>query len=199
MKEICLMQRVLGEDWRQLPEVLKRHHRDQGNRDQGHLDIEYPAFMQGYLNFLFRLGALLNHRGTRLPARVNRFTDANGQYRQRVVQREDGQILQFDSRWEKTADHQIIEYINAFWGLKMKLWVDDGLCYEGIHLILKIGPLKLPIPEWLLLGHTSIREEAVDDEYFHMDFRLQHPWLGELYRYEGSFRTGTLSEKNRPG
>jgi hypothetical protein len=46
----------------------------------------------------------------------------------------------------------------------------------------------LPIPEWLVLGHTTIVEEAIDETHFVMDFRLTHPLLGEVFRYSGKFQ-----------
>ena len=41
-----LMQRALGADWNKLPAALQAHHRFGTTRDSGHLDIEYPRFMQ---------------------------------------------------------------------------------------------------------------------------------------------------------
>jgi hypothetical protein len=45
----------------------------------------------------------------------------------------------------------------------------------------------LPIPEWLVLGHTTIVEVALDDRHFAMDFRLTHPLLRQVFRYNGEF------------
>jgi len=45
----------------------------------------------------------------------------------------------------------------------------------------------LPVPEWRLLGRTSIVEEAVDATHFVMDFRLTHPLFGQVFRYSGEF------------
>ena len=62
------------------------------------------------------------------------------------------------------------------------------LHYTGRYFVAKLGPVKLPIPEWLLLGHTTITETALDDDRFAMDFRLIHPLFGQIYRYAGTFR-----------
>ena len=66
---------------------------------------------------------------------------------------------------------------------------DSKLYYEGRHYVLRLGRYYLPIPEWLVLGHTTIVEAAVDAQHFVMDFRLQHPLLGQIYRYAGKFKT----------
>jgi hypothetical protein len=47
--------------------------------------------------------------------------------------------------------------------------------------------VHVPIPQWLALGTTSIVEEAVDERRFIMDFRMTHPWFGQLFRYSGVF------------
>jgi len=67
--------------------------------------------------------------------------------------------------------------------------VDGKLHYSGRHLVLKLGSVLIPIPEWLVLGHTTIVETALDEGGFAMDFRLTHPWFGQVFRYAGQFRT----------
>ena len=37
--------------------------------------------------------------------------------------------------------------------------------------------------------HTVIVEKAIDTTHFHMDFRLIHPWFGEVFCYTGVFTT----------
>ncbi|MGE8358235.1 MAG: DUF4166 domain-containing protein, partial [Microvirgula sp.] len=67
--------------------------------------------------------------------------------------------------------------------------VGSRLHYRGVRFIVRLGPLLLPIPEWLVLGHTTIVEEAIDDTRFAMDFRLTHPLLGQVFRYAGVFES----------
>lgn len=70
--------------------------------------------------------------------------------------------------------------------------VEDGrLHYRGVRFVVKLGPLLLSIPEWLVLGHTTIVEEAVDETHFAMDFRLTHPLLGLVFRYAGEFEAAS--------
>jgi len=115
--------------------------------------------------------------------------DGNQLHWKRHIQLPDGREMTFNSRWEAAGDHAIIEYVNAFMGVKMQLQVADGLVYEGVHLVLKLGLIRLLLPEWLLLGHSHIVEKALDEDHFHMEFHLQHPLLGRLYRYRGYFHT----------
>ena len=190
MSPSCLMQQVLGDDWQRLPPALKKHHlAGHHNADVGHLHIDYPPFMQACLNLLSWFGVLFNHRGKALTTQVVKAMDGHQLHWKRRIQLPDGQVMTFNSRWEAVGDHAIIEYVNAFLGLKMRLRVANGLIYEGMHLVLKLGRVKLPIPEWLLLGHCLIVEKALDEDKFHMEFHLQHPLLGRLYSYSGYFHT----------
>lgn len=60
----------------------------------------------------------------------------------------------------------------------MAPYVEDGnLCYRGVKYVVKLGRILIPIPEWLVLGHTTIKEVALDDTHFAMDYCLTHPFL----------------------
>lgn len=73
-------------------------------------------------------------------------------------------------------------------GLQMAAQVQDGkLHYHGVRYVVKLGSWLLPILEYLVLGHTTGVEVALDDTHFAMDFRLTHPLLGQVFRYSGKF------------
>ncbi|WP_322627940.1 DUF4166 domain-containing protein [Halothiobacillus sp.] len=183
-----LMQRALGEDWDKLPPALQTHYQFGVTTDTGHMDIEYPRFMQGYLSVLRVFGALVNRRGHHLPTVVEKKNIGERQYWRRTITYPDGKTVCFNSFWISAGDNHLIEFVNPVLGLQMAVHVQDGaLHYRGVRFIVKLGPLRLPIPEWLVLGHTSIEEKAVDDTHFTMDFRLTHPLLGQVFRYAGVF------------
>lgn len=190
METIGLMQRALGHQWKLLPPALQRHYQHGDNSDVGTLNISYPGLMQPYLGMLHMLGALINRRGTNIPTTVSKRMEGDIQYWGRSVRFPDGKTVVFKSWWEHAAGNELIEYVNPLLGLRMAVHVNEQrLHYVGRHLVLRLGPLLIPIPEWLVLGHTTIVEWATDEDHFTMDFRLQHPWFGELYRYTGEFRT----------
>lgn len=184
-----LMQRVLGDDWNKLPPALQAHYRFGTTTDTGHMDIEYPRFMQPYLSVLRVFGALVNRSGRQVSTVVEKRVVGERQYWRRTIAYPDGKVIYFDSFWVAAGDGQVIEFVNPVLGLQMAPRVESGrLHYRGVRFVAKLGPLLLPIPEWLVLGHTTIVEEAVDDTHFAMDFRLTHPLLGQLFRYAGKFK-----------
>lgn len=187
-----LMQQALGADWDKLPPALQAHYRFGTTTDAGHMDIDYPRFMQSFLTVLRVLGALVNRRGQQVPTVVEKSVVGDRQYWRRTITYPDGQVVFFNSFWVSAASGQVIEFVNPVLGLQMAPYVvGNQLHYRGVRFVAKLGPLQLPIPEWMALGHTTIVEEAVDERHFIMDFRLTHPLLGQLFRYSGKFEAAS--------
>lgn len=183
-----LMQTALGNDWDKLPPALQAHYRFGKTIDRGHMDIEYPRLMQPYLSLLRLFGALIDRRGKQVTTIVEKSVADERQYWHRTITFPEGQVVYFNSFWVSALDNEMIEFVNPVLGLQMAVHVADGrLHYEGVRFVAKFGKLLLPIPEWLVLGHTTIVEEAVDDTHFVMDFRLTHPLFGQVFRYSGRF------------
>lgn len=190
MAEYNIMQQALGEQWQQLPDSLKVHYQTQTNQDIGNLSVEYPRFMQPLLSFLGLFGVLIARWGKDIPTTVQKQMRGNKQFWERTIKFPAAKQIKFKSVWIHSSGNRIIEYVNPFLGLCMAVHVDEGkLYYEGKHFVLNLGLFRLPIPEWLLLGRTTIVEQAIDNRHFSMDFRLTHPLFGLVYRYAGMFRT----------
>lgn len=196
-----LMQLALGDQWDLLPPALKAHYGENENGENhatGVLTIDYPWFMQWPLSFFRLLGALVNERGENLTTTVSKINKGGKQFWHREIIYPNGKIIIFDSVFVSGENKDFIEYINPFLGLRMFAFVEgDKLRYESKGYVLKLGNLKIPIPEWLALGHASIIEwqaEGNDDYTFDMDFRIKHPLFGELFCYKGKFTTEKLSD-----
>lgn len=193
MTTVSIMQRALGAQWDELAPALKAHYMAEGNRDVGVLSIEYPKLMQWPLNFLRLFGTLINQQAQQTPTQVSKRMSGEQQLWQRRVELPQ-RVLSFDSVWQYCEGNELIEYVKPFLGLKMAVKVQEGkLYYEGRSYILKLGRFLIPIPEALVLGHTTIEEVGVDDAHFTMDFRLHHPLFGQIYRYSGRFHTELVS------
>lgn len=187
-----LMQCALGADWGKLPPALQTHYRFGKTIDRGHMDIEYPRFMQPYLTVLRIVGALINRGGRQVPTVVEKSVVGERQYWRRTITYPDMQAVYFNSFWVSAGGNQMIEFVNPILGLQMAVHVEDGkLHYQGVRFVAKLGSLLVPIPEWMVLGHTTITEQAIDETHFAMDFRLTHPLFGQVFRYAGTFEAGS--------
>jgi hypothetical protein len=179
---------ALGKSWESLPMALQTHHAGGQTTEVGHLDVRYPRFMQGWLRVLGWLGALVARPGEKVHTVVRKTVVGPRQLWRRTLTYPGGEVICFNSTWEHSGGARITEFVNPVLGLMMSVWAEDGrVYYRGEHFVVKLGRLHLPVPEWLVLGHTTITEEAVDDNHFDMDFRLTHPLFGEVFRYAGRF------------
>src|SRR5512137_384856 len=152
-----LMQRALGDDWSKLPPALQAHYRFGSTIDTGRMDIEYSRFMQPYLGLLRFFGALINRPGRSVSTVVEKRVVGERQVWQRSITYADKQVVHFNSFWVHAGDNELIEFVNPVLGLQMAVHVEDGrLHYRGVRFVAKLGPVLLPIPEWLALGHTTI-------------------------------------------
>jgi hypothetical protein len=184
-----IMQQALGDDWHQLPPALQAHYASAGT-DTGRMDIEFPRLMQPYFTLLRWLGALIDRRGAQVSTVVRKNTEGGRQFWRRAITYADGQRIAFDSYWIYAGDDRLIEFVNPVLGLEMAVHVEGGrLHYRGRRFVLRLGPARLPIPEWLALGHTTIVERALSETRFAMDFRVRHPWFGQVFRYAGEFES----------
>lgn len=187
-----LMQQALGADWDKLPAALQAHYRFGTTTDTGSMDIEYPRFMQPVWSILRLLGALVDRQGKSVTTIVEKRVVGEHQIWRRTITYPDGQIVRFDSFWVAAGNAEVIEFVNPVLGLQMAPYVvGEKLHYRGVRFIAKLGPVTIPIPEWLVLGHATIIEEALDDTHFAMDFRLTHPLFGQLFRYSGKFEAAS--------
>ncbi|HEX8961479.1 MAG TPA: DUF4166 domain-containing protein [Rhodocyclaceae bacterium] len=182
------MEQALGPDWRLLPPALQAHYRFGTTTDTGHMDVEYPGFMKPYLRLLHFIGALVHRSGRQISTVVEKRVVGERQYWRRTLRYPDGDTIHFNSFWVFAGGNEVIEFVNPVLGLQMAVHVAEGrLHYGGIRFVAKLGRWLLPIPEWLVLGHTTIVEEAIGENRFAMDFRLTHPVLGQVFRYSGEF------------
>ncbi len=190
MNRQSIMQQALGKQWSHLPHALQAHYQYDDNMDTGHLDIHYPIYLQPLFSFLHRIGALINRRGNHIPTTVEKHFSGHRQHWNRTMVFPDDNSIHFRSTWVYEKNNQLIEYVNPVIGLRMAVSIHDNrLYYEGMSFVIKLGKRLISIPEWLLLGHTTIVEEALDDRTFKMDFRLTHPLFGQVFQYTGHFKT----------
>ena len=189
MNNQSLMQKALGDQWQQLPPALQSHYQQNNNSDIGYLNIDYPIYMHPYLTFLHLFGALINRRGKNIPTTVEKRMQGNIQFWKRSICFPDNKTIFFNSFWIYDKKNELIEFINPFLGLRMAVHVQNNkLYYEGCHYVIKVGKLFIPIPEWLVLGHTTIVESEINNHEFEMDFTLRHPLLGNIFNYSGEFK-----------
>lgn len=190
------MHQVLGEDWHDLPAVIRSHYdiAEPGKSTivTGSMTIDYPCWLSPVLKLMRLCNALVDLKGGPMVVQVRKWQDpdASALCWRRHIQSGDGRQQLFPSRMVRQQGNELIEYVGMGFGIRLKVSVEDGrLVYRSNGHLLKLGPVVLPIPDSLLLGHAVIREEALSEDSFLLHFEIVHPLWGKTYSYGGIFNT----------
>lgn len=197
MGNSSLLQNTLGDDWHKLPLVIQAHYQlQQGQQTRnsvaGIMRVNYPFFVRPMLFITRLMGGLIDLKGDNMNARVEKWVAdgiPNTLFWKRIIQAPDGKRTVFASRMEYQQGNELIEYVGGGFGLRLKLSVENNkLVYRSNGHLWQIGKLRIPIPDVLFLGHATITETAISENQFELDFRINHPLLGETYHYGGEFQ-----------
>lgn len=106
--------------------------------------------------------------------------------------------------WLFTTPTVIFQPLSGLWMAHLAGWPwASGWIAASLALYALAGACWLPVV-WLqirmrrlaeeaLRVHALIDEQALDASHIAMDFRLVHPWFGQVFRYAGRFAVQTES------
>ncbi|MDF7774912.1 DUF4166 domain-containing protein [Sphingomonas sp. AOB5] len=73
------------------------------------------------------------------------------------------------------------EYLGLGVGIALTLDAADGtLLFLGDHYFLRLGGLRLRVPDWLAPGRLVVGHVELGEDRFAFTLDLVHPWFGEL-------------------
>jgi hypothetical protein len=190
-----IMEKALGAEWNGLGAAVKRHYDiAPGNSERrimvGEMEIRHPRLAWPLLAMGRLFGALVSHRGRDVPVRVENWTERGSPamhwHRTFSFQGKPPHI--FRSRMEYVTGDEIIEYVRWGLGIRMRLSQRNGaLIYDSIGYQWDIGPVRLRVPDWLVLGRARITEVPLGENRFAVDFQIRHFLFGEIFAYAGEF------------
>lgn len=197
MKSVSVIRQALGDDWHKLPLVIQSHYlfqHDHKTRNivTGTMRINYPNFVMPMLFITRLMGGLIDLKGDGMSTHVEKWINNDKPdtlFWKRTIQAPNGKSTVFASRMEYQKDNDLIEFVGFGFGLYLKLTVENNtLVYRSNGHLWQLGRIRLPIPDVLFLGHATIIETAISENQFVLDFRINHPLLGETYSYNGIFK-----------
>ncbi len=192
------MARALGAQWAQLHPTLQAHHAGGAIQEVGAMDVAFPRWMAPLLWLLQWLGALVHRAEPQVHTVVDKHSRDGRQSFDRTLTYADGQVLRFNSTWVAEPGARLLEYVNPWLALELAPKVQgDALHCEGVCFWIGKGRLRLRLSERWLLGHTVIDENALDARRYAMDFRMVHPWFGQVFRYAGVFQIDEHAARHR--
>jgi hypothetical protein len=81
------------------------------------------------------------------------------------------------------------EYVG--FGITMALRIsvsDDALVFKSAGYALQLGPLRMPLPEWLTPGDLTVIHSDLGGNAFRFTLEIVHPYFGRLLRQSAVFR-----------
>ncbi len=194
-QHLAPIRRALGSEWSALGSVIRRHY-DLPPRTQARLQVD--GVMQVSLSTVGKLlitagrlfDALVPYKGSKIPVTVRNWAkaDSGAMFWHRTFRYPGRTPVIFHSRMEYTGDKQIVEYVKYGLGIRMRLSAEgETLRFDSRGYQWDLGPLKLHIPDWALLGRAVIKETPISEQAFRVDFEINHPLWGRTFEYSGEF------------
>jgi hypothetical protein len=192
-----VIKKALGKKWDRLDDIVKQHYDIcPGENTTLNLRGEMSEVYHSNIAKLYLLpgrifGALVPYRGKNVPTLVRNWTSTNNynaMFWYRTLHFPDRPEVIFQSRMEHLGGNEIVEYVKYGMGMRMALFEEQrALVYKGLGYVLCIGRVKIPIPNWMILGSATIVEKAITDKLLHLDFEIRHPLFGKTFSYSGDF------------
>jgi len=191
-----IFQRVLGDDWHRLGDVIRRHYSLAAFSGaqvtvSGVMDeVHHAPWVRWILPFGRLAGALVPYTGTGVPIDVHYRCrpDTPHLYWDRVFRFPGRAPFHFRSHMEALQGNEVIEFVR--WGIGMRLAVtaeDGALVFRDLGYLWRVAGLRIALPLGLLLGTAYVEERPEDDTHFRMKMVLRHRWFGDVFRYSGRF------------
>lgn len=186
---------VFGDQWQQLPPVMKKHYANHPYSNEVHI-------VEGMLNVFCRpplvwLSPLLKRMGqippfndtdVRVTVKFESDLDSKSFHFNRTFYFKGRKPHVFHSRMLQAEGNEVMEMMSFGLVWKSKFFWDGEkvvLSHSG-YAVRLLGHV-VPLPITWLLGAGNAIEVPVDDETFDMQVNITHPWWGEIYGYHGRF------------
>lgn len=196
------IRRALGPEWDGLGSAIRRHYDLPPQSEtrlevDGTMQVDFSAVGKLFITASRLLDALVPYRGREIPVRVRNWSraDSSAMFWHRTFRYPGRSPVIFQSRMEYAGDRHIVEYVKYGLGIRMRLSAEgESLRYDSRGYQWKLGPVRLHIPDWLLLGKAVIKETPISEQAFRVDFEIKHPLWGRTFEYSGEFSFSPGSE-----
>lgn len=181
--------------WARLPAAVRRRF------GAGHPDVDYSGRMDLRCSAIGRIYAGLSRafgspltslqaRGLAATVRV-RGNDEGGVVWERVFGDAasgvaGGAIVR--STKEPGAEGQLNERTDGGLAMALDVFEEDGtLVFQSRRFFLALGPLRVPVPQWLSPGQCRVTHTDLGGGDFRFTLSMRHPLWGETFHQSGVF------------
>jgi hypothetical protein len=195
-KNIPIFQNIFGDQWNNLPVVMKRHYANHPYSSdkavvEGKLDVESSTFGRLMAPFFKLTGTLVPYEGKNIPATVEFLSSpvTNGFHFNRTFYFPNEKPYEFKSVMISMAGNEVAEVMR--FGL---CWRSEYI-WTGQKIVLKHRGFGaywfgkyIPLPIAFIMGKGFADETPIDDDHFSMSMELRHPLWGRVFGYSGTFK-----------
>lgn len=87
----------------------------------------------------------------------------------------------------------LVEMVGYGFGMHLKISEQESaLCFESTQFFWALRAFKVPIPDWLSPGKTTVKQKALNDGEFQFSLTVKHSLFGRVF-----YQVGTFREKKR--
>ena len=193
-----LFKKILGAEWQRLhPDIQRRF-------DKNPLPGK-PLYYTGVLTELRcsrigRLlglitmplikGALIPFNDADFPVDIQVYSKAGSPaiFKQRIYRLNGRRPIQFTSWMEEGRAGDVLEFVGAGLGMKLRLQVDESnLHFTSDGYFWQIGRWRLPLPDLLTPGKTFLWHRNDDPSQFNIRIEIRHKLFGTTFVQAGVF------------
>lgn len=187
---------VFGDDWDELPPVLKAHYANRPYTNdeviaEGVLDIECGAFLRALSPLLRLMGQIPAVTEKNVPVTVRFLSDVDTQayHFNRTFLFASWGRYRFHSRMFHLTGNEVVEVMPFGLGWRVYYaWDGKKIVLRHAGYTLRFLGHDIPFPLGALIGEGYAEEVPVDDVHFDMTTHITHPWWGTVYGYRGRFK-----------
>lgn len=181
--------KALGENWNELPLLLKTHYPDSdvSKEFNGVMEsIWLPKLLRPLAPIIKLIGALVPYTGTNIPFTLKTSLAKNGSMHWKRSFVFPKTSYSFVSRTEYFKQDMVIEYVRFGLGICLRIEAkENGISMDQTNYVIKIFKRKLFFPSFLGFGRAYINE-TLTATGFNIDFIIIHPLLGKTFSYKGT-------------
>lgn len=136
-------------------------------------------------------GALIADVDHNVPVDIEVFSRAGDPaiFKRRVYRLNSGRQIVFTSRMVAGGPGELIEYVSARLGMKLRLRASDGdLHFTSGTYFFELGGRRIPIPRLFTPGDTWLLHRNAGHDCFDIRIEIRHPLLGLTFLQVGTFQ-----------
>ena len=186
---------IFGDTWQAMPPVMHKHYANRPFSDDsyscsGPMRVHAACILRLFGPLMMLMGGIPITRDDNVPTTVhfNSDSDTNHLHFVRRFHFKGRKPYIFHSTMVPIRENIVVEVMKfrLCWCSRFS-WQDDRviLAHNGYKLYLFGKFIPLPI-SWLV-GNIHAEEQAISDTAFKMFVEINHPLLGKIYEYHGTF------------